>query len=87
MLIAAAIISKKVAKGYVNIKTTGEDNSLWSTGYYGVNPSGLGIVLLIAGLFFTILGMATFSIDIGNLFKWLIVPEIKYLEMLKGLMT
>lgn len=87
MLIAAVVIFKKLLKGYINIKGSDESNLFWAHGYYGIGPSGLSIALMVIGAFFAILSIATFSIDIGNLFKWLIVPEIKYLEMLKGLMT
>jgi hypothetical protein len=87
MLIVATIIFKKLLKGYVNIKESDESNLFWNHGYYGIGPSGLSMVLMGIGVIFAVSGMVTFSIDIGNLLKWLIVPEIKYLEMLKGLMT
>lgn len=87
MLIAAVVIFKKLIKGYMNIKESNEANLFWNYEYYGIGPNILGIASMVAGTFLVILSIVTFSIDIGNLLKWLIVPEIKYLEMLKGLMT
>lgn len=87
MLIAAVVIFKKLVKSYMDIKESNEANLFWNYEYYGIGPNIWGIVSMVAGLFLVILSIATFSIDIGNLLKWLIVPEIKYLEMLKGLMT
>ena len=87
MLIIAAIIFKKMAKSYMSIKKTKEENFWWWKGYYSTNLSGFGAVLMAIGIFFAVISLIGIPIDIDELFKWIIVPEIKYLEMLKGLMT
>lgn len=46
----------------------------------------MAMALFIISLFLGVTSVITIPIDIGKMFKWLIVPEIKYLEMLKGLM-
>ena len=87
MLIIAAIIFKKMAKNYMNIKKTKEDNFWWWRGYCSNNLTGFGAVLMTIGILFAVLSLVGIPFDIDELFKWVIVPEIKYLEMLKGLMT
>lgn len=87
MAIVAFFVLKSMAKDYMKIKNTKEDNFWWHRKYYGNELSGFGWTLLIVSVIFGATSVISFPIDIGNLLEWLIIPEIKYLEMLKGLMV
>jgi hypothetical protein len=86
MAICALLLFKRMAKDYIKIKSTKEDNFWWHKSYCGNELTGFGLALLIISIMLSIISLVCIPIDINELFKWLIVPEIKYLEMLKGLM-
>ena len=87
MVIVAFFVLKSMAKDYMKIKNTKEDNFWWHRKYCGNELSGFGWTLLIVSVIFGATSVVSFPLDIGNLLEWLIIPEIKYLEMLKGLMA
>jgi hypothetical protein len=88
MAIFAIIVFIKSVKAYMNIKKTHEDNFWWHRSYSGIVWStGFGTILMIAAGFLGLFSLPFIPMGIGNTLKWLIVPEIKYLEMLKGLMA
>ena len=86
MVFSAFLILKRMAKDYMKIKADQEDNFWWRRRYGDNEPTGFGWMLFIISLLLGVTSVITIPIDIGEMFKWLIVPEIKYLEMLKGLM-
>ena len=71
----------------MTFKKTGETNFWWFKSYGSAYLTGFGAVGLAAGVLCAILGLIGVPIDIEELFKWAIIPEIQYLEMLKGLMA
>ena len=87
MVIVAFFVLKSMAKDYMKIKNTKEDNFWWHRKYCGNELSDFGWTLLIVSVIFGATSVVSFPLDIGNLLEWLIIPEIKYLEMLKGLMA
>lgn len=87
MVICGFILVVKMAKAHMKIKSTNEDNFWWHKGYYSNELTGFGWALFVASVVLGVVSLASIPIDIGELFKWFIVPEIKYLEMLKGLMA
>jgi hypothetical protein len=87
MVVVAFFVLKSMAKDYMKIKKTKEDNFWWHKNYYGNELSGFGWALFIVSVIFGATSVILFPLDIGNLLEWLIIPEIKYLEMLKGLMA
>ena len=86
-IIFALVVSIKCIKANNKIRITKEDNFWWYKGYSTTWLSGAGATLVLAAVFFGG-GAALFMIpiNIGDLLRWVIVPEIQYLEMLKGLM-
>ena len=86
MVFSAFLILKRMVKDYMKIKADQEDNFWWRRRYGDNEPTGFGWMLFIISLLLGVTSVITIPIDIGEMFKWLIVPEIKYLEMLKGLM-
>ena len=87
MVFSAFLILKRMAKDYMKIKADQEDNFWWQRRYGGNELTGFGWALFIISLLLGVTSVITIPVDIGEMFKWLIVPEIKYLEMLKGLMA
>lgn len=87
MVIFAIIVFIKSAKAYMNLKKTNEDNFWWYSGYSSIWCTGFGIALMITAGFLGLTSLIIIPMDIGDTLKWFIVPEIKYLEMLKGLMA
>ena len=88
VILAALIVFIKSIKAYKTINKTKENNFWWEQRYDGsfeLTFEGVGLMVIMgfAGVAF----LVAFSVDIGEILKWIIVPEIKYLEMLKGLMT
>ena len=87
MLISAAFAFKSMFKNYLTFKKSGETNFWWYKIYGSACLTGFGAVGLAANIVCTIIGLVGISVDIEELFKWAIIPEIQYLEMLKGLMA
>ena len=86
MIVFGLIVAIKCIKANAKIRATKEDNFWWYRGYSSTWMSGAGTILVIVAAFFGIGAMFMIPIDIGDLLRWAIVPEIQYLEMLKGLM-
>jgi len=87
MIITSIVIFTKMAKGLTKFKNTKEDNFWWHKAYSTYDMTGFGGVLLVIGIISVVLGVVFIFPNIRYLFEWIIVPEIKYLEMLKGLMA
>lgn len=86
MVFGVFLILKRMAKDYMKIKADQEDNFWWRKRYGDNELAGFGWALLIISLLLGMISVMSIPIDIGEMFKWFIVPEIKYIEMLKGLM-
>lgn len=86
MIVFGLIIITKCIKASAKIRVTKEDNFWWYRGYSSTWMSGAGVTLVIVAAFFGIGALCMIPVDIGDLLRWAIVPEIQYLEMLKGLM-
>lgn len=87
MLIFAALTFKSMLKNYMTFKKSGETNFWWFKSYGSTCLTGFGVVGVAVGVLCTVFGLIGVPIDIEELFKWAIIPEIQYLEMLKGLMA
>ena len=85
-LVFALIVAVKCIKANGKIRATQEDNFWWYKGYSSTWMTGAGTILTIAAAFFGLCSLSMIPIDIGDLLRWAIVPEIQYLEILKGLM-
>ena len=85
MIVASLIVAIKCIEANIKIKATKENNFWWSEGYFSTQLSGAGMTLVIVAAFFGIGALFIVPADIGELLRWAIVPEIQYLEMLKGL--
>lgn len=86
MIIFAAFAFKSMFKNYMTFKETGKTNFWWYKSYGSTYLTGFGVVGLIAGISCMFFGLIGVPANIEELFKWAIIPEIQYLEMLKGLM-
>ena len=86
MLIFALITFKSMFKNYMTFKKNGETNFWWFKSYDSACLTGFGDVTMAAGILCTIFSLISLPCDIEEIFKWLIIPEIQYLEMLKGFM-
>lgn len=87
IIIFAIIVFIKSIKAYMNLKKIHEDNFWWYRGYSSTYSTGFGMILMIVAGFLGLISLIFIPMDIDNILKWLIVPEIKYLEMLKGLVA
>ena len=83
-IVYALVVLVKCFKASVNIRVTKQDNFWWYSGYSINWMSNAGAVLVITAGIFGLTSLCILPIKVGDLFKWIIVPEIKYLEMLKG---
>lgn len=86
MVFGVFLILKRMAKDYMKIKADQEDNFWWRRCYGDNELTGFGWALLIISFLLGVISVISIPIDIVEMFKWFIVPEIKYFEMLKGLM-
>jgi hypothetical protein len=77
----------KCIKASARIRKTKEDNFWWYRGYSTTWMSGAGTTITILSVILGSSSLFALPMNIGKLLKWIIVPEIKYLEMLKGLMA
>ena len=87
MLIVSAFVFKSMIKNYITFKKSGEINFWWSKSYGSVGLTVFGVAGLMINIAFAIFSLMRVPTNIEELFKWAIIPEIQYLEMLKGLMA
>ena len=83
----ALVVSVKCFKASVKIKVTKQDNFWWHSAYSANWMSNAGAVLVITAGIFGLTSLCILPIEVGDLLRWIIVPEIEYLEMLKGLIA
>lgn len=83
----ALIVLVKCFKANVKLKATKQDNFWWYSGYTSNWLSNAGAVLVITAGIFGLTSLCILPIEVGDLLRWIIVPEIEYLEMLKGLIA
>ena len=86
MLIFAALAFKSMFKNYMAFKKSGETNFWWFKNYGCTYLTDFGVVGLTIGGLCVLFGLMRIPTNIEELFRWAIIPEIQYLEMLKGLM-
>ena len=86
MLIFALIAFKSMFKNYMAFEQSGKTNFWWSKSYGSACLTDFGVATMAVGIFCIIFGLAGLLHDVEEVFRWLIVPEIQYLEMLKGFM-
>ena len=86
MLIFALITFKSMFKNYMTFKKNGETNFWWFKSYGSTCLTGFGAVTMAASIVCVMFSLIGLPHDIEEIFKWLIIPEIQYLEMLKGFM-
>lgn len=85
-IVYALVVFVKCFKASVKIKVTKQDNFWWYNAYSANWMSNAGAVLLIIAGIFGLTSLCILPIEVGDLLRWIIAPEIEYLEMLKGLM-
>lgn len=73
---------KKCIKG-----VSKQEGIWWHEGYSVSGPSELAIVVVVACAFVGVFAFFGLFSNVSDILQWAIVPEIKYLEMLKGLMA
>ena len=86
-VVVSLIAIVKCLKASARIRKTKEDNFWWYRGYSSTWMSGAGAITTILSAVFGGSSLFMLPMDVGKLLKWIIVPEIQYLEMLKGLMA
>ena len=86
-VVVSLIAIVKCLKASARIRKTKEDNFWWYRGYSSTWMSGAGAIITILSAVFGGSSLFMLPMDVGKLLKWIIVPEIQYLEMLKGLMA
>ena len=83
-IVYALVVFVKCLKASDKIRTTKQDNFWWYSGYTSNWLSGAGVVLVITAVISGVTSLCMLPMEVGDLLKWLIIPEVKYLEMLKG---
>ena len=83
-IVYALVVFVKCFKASDKIRTTKQDNFWWYSGYTSNWLSGAGAVLVITAIISGVTSLCMLPMEVGDLLKWLIIPEVKYLEMLKG---
>ena len=83
-IVYALVVFVKCFKANDKIRTTKQDNFWWYSGYASNWLSGAGASLVITAIISGIISLCMLPMEVGDLLKWLIIPEVKYLEMLKG---
>lgn len=85
-IVYTLVVFVKCFKASDKIRTTKQDNFWWYSGYTSNWLSGAGAGLVITAIISGVISLCMLPIEVSDLLKWLIIPEVKYLEMLKGLM-
>ncbi len=84
MIVFGLIVAIKCIKANMKVRATKESNFWWHKGYSSTWLSGAGTTLVLVAAFFGIGALFMIPVDIGDLLRWAIVPEIQYLELLRG---
>lgn len=85
--IISILVFRNMIKECLKFKSTKEDNLWWRSTYYSYDLTVFGWILAIVFAFLGVLSIVSIPIDTGELLRWFIIPEIEYLEMLKGLVS
>lgn len=83
MLIFAALAFKSMFKNYMAFKKSDETNFWWFKSYGSACLTGFGVAGLSVGILCTVFGLIGLPVDIEELFKWVFIPEIQFLELFK----
>ena len=83
-IVYALVVFVKCFKASDKVRTTKQDNFWWYSGYTSNWLSGAGAGLVITVIISGVTSLCMLPMEVGDLLKWLIIPEVKYLEMLKG---
>lgn len=83
-IVYALVVFIKCFKASDKIRTTKQDNFWWYSGYTSNWLSGVGAGLVITAIISGVTSLCMLPMEVSDLLKWLIIPEVKYLEMLKG---
>ena len=85
MLIFAILVFKNMFKNYMTFKKSREANFWWYNCYGSVCMTGFGFIGLIIGILCIVIGLIAIPFDIEELFKWVFIPEIQFLELFKSI--
>ena len=88
IFVILAIVFVRFGKSFVSnyklCNTSKEENYWWAySTYFGeVQPKPISIIYVVCLVSYIMIAVITS--DIGDFLKWILVPEIKYLELLKS---
>ena len=72
-------------KNYTTFKKSVETNFWWFKSYGAACLTGFGVAGLSVGILCTVFGLVGVPVDIEELFKWIFIPEIQFLELFKSI--
>lgn len=84
IIIIFTILWVKVIKAYHTCKINEEDNFWWDDRSYGLDMTGYTFALCAISVFGGIGVIAAFVHNVSEVLQWLLVPEIQFLDLLKG---
>ena len=84
MLVFSVLAFKNMFRKYMDFKKSGEANFWWVNCYGSTCLSGFGAVGLAVSILCVFFGLIGGRNNVEEFLEWAIIPEIKYLEMLKG---
>ena len=87
MIICGLVVVTKCIKANAKIRVTKEDNFWWYKGYSTIWMSGAGTIITAIEASAGVISLVLFPTTISELLKWFIIPEVKYLEMLRSFVT
>lgn len=56
----------------------------WYDSYSEAEPAGASIVLWVAGGILAVIAIVLLLIDVENLIKWIFIPEVQWLDIIKS---
>ena len=83
IIVMIAVITKSI-KAHILMMKTKEDNFWWVKGYSTNWMTGMGGSILLIAIMCGAFGAGFFFVVLRDLLEWIFVPEIQYLELLKG---
>ena len=88
IILMVFMVIHRVVKPYHAAYNTEKDNFWWlyDPHYNRVEAKGTLIVFISFIIFMSVLFICFACISIDDLVKWIVIPEIKYIDLLKGLM-
>lgn len=87
-VVITIILTIKVIKSFIKAKKEKSCTTLWNV-YYDdtMDPSGMGVIVIIAIFICVITALSTLILNIPSLIEWIIIPEVPLVKEIMNIIN